>query len=106
MLKTSKWNWAGHAARAKDNRALDIMKWNTIGKRKRGRPKTSWTTDLVKPSGNNWAEWQKIETCGQAGGRPSSSSGTETTDNDDDDKGVQIILGGVLNEWKRVVFQL
>jgi len=29
-------------------------------------------------------EWQKIETCGQEGGRPSSSSGTETADNDDD----------------------
>jgi len=55
MLKTSKWNWEGHAARAKDNWALDIMKWNPIGKRKRGRPKTRWTADLVKPSGHNWA---------------------------------------------------
>jgi len=35
---STKWNWVGHAARAKDNWALDIMKWNPIGKRKRGRP--------------------------------------------------------------------
>ena len=70
MPTTSKWNWKSHAARAKDNRALDIMKWNpilwgsislfffylwAIGKRKRGRPKTRWKTDLVEYSGNNWA---------------------------------------------------
>jgi len=35
MLKTSKWNWAGHAARANNNWALSIIKWDPTGKRKR-----------------------------------------------------------------------
>jgi len=55
MLKTSKWNWAGHAARANNNWALSVIKWDPIGKRKRGRPKARWTTDIVKYCGDNWA---------------------------------------------------
>jgi len=64
------------------------MKWNPISKRKRGRPKTRWTTDLVKHSGNNWA--------GMAEDRDLWSSGREAfvqqwnrdgcNDDDDDDE--------------------
>jgi len=42
-----------HAARANNNWALSIIKWDPIGKRKRGRPKARWTTD-VKYCADNW----------------------------------------------------
>jgi len=37
-IKTSKWNWVGHAARATDNWADEVLFWDLIGKRNRGRP--------------------------------------------------------------------
>jgi len=63
MIKASKWKWAGHVSRAKNNWTSDIIKWNPKGK-KRGRPKTRWTIDLVKYIGNigtemaeDWKLW-------------------------------------------------
>jgi len=35
---------------------MEIMKWNPVGKRKRGRPKAHWAPDLVKQGGNSWVE--------------------------------------------------
>jgi len=51
MITTCKQKWAGHAARAEDNWAQDMLKWNPIGKRKAGRPKTKWTVYLVRSGG-------------------------------------------------------
>jgi len=54
MLKTSKLNWPGHAARATDNWANEVLPWAPIGKRNRGRPKTRWSVDITRTYGNIW----------------------------------------------------
>jgi len=84
MLEPSKLKWAGHAARAKHNWALDIMKWNPIGKRKRRTLKTCWARDLVKHSGNNWAEVTEERDLWSNEWKASSSSGTEAAASDDE----------------------
>jgi len=37
IYTTSKWNWAGHAARTTDNWVNEVLSWAPIGKRYRGR---------------------------------------------------------------------
>ena len=79
MLETS--IWAGHAARATDNWANEVLFWAPIGRRNRGRPKTRWSVGITRVFGNNCL---KIICGGLTGGRPSSSSGTVIVDNDDE----------------------
>jgi len=54
ILKTSKWNWAGHVARATDNWANEGLFWAPIGKRDRDRPKTRRSVDITRMYGNTW----------------------------------------------------
>jgi hypothetical protein len=55
-----RWRWIGHTLR---NPAINTTKqglrWNPQGKRKRGRPRNTWRSDLgkdVKKTGRTWAQ--------------------------------------------------
>jgi len=77
LLKSYKWKWAGHVARASENWANTVTRWTPAGKRKKGRPKTRWVKD-IKARDRNWI------TSAQDRGRPLSSSGIRMTKDDDD----------------------
>ncbi|CAH2101778.1 unnamed protein product [Euphydryas editha] len=51
-----KWRWAGHVARLNDNRWTKMTtSWlGPSGQRKRGRPNTRWTDDIIKIAGTHW----------------------------------------------------
>jgi len=46
LLKSYKWKWAGHVARASENWANTVTCWTPADKRKKGRPKTRWVEDI------------------------------------------------------------
>jgi hypothetical protein len=69
MVKNQKWQWAGHVARAADNRWTKIVteRIPLQGKRKQGRPATKWEDDNRKILGVTWmrkaenrSEWCQI----------------------------------------------
>ena len=37
-----KWSWIGHTLRKPPNNTCQALRWNPQGKRKRGRPRSSW----------------------------------------------------------------
>lgn len=59
--KKLKWRWAGHIARLKDNRwTARVTSWGgPSGTRKKGRPATRWTDDIVHTAGKHWMETAK-----------------------------------------------
>ena len=49
QIKQRKFRWLGHTLRKdSDSIAKYALKWNPQGKRKRGRPKTTWRRQLTK----------------------------------------------------------
>ncbi|XP_068757993.1 uncharacterized protein [Montipora capricornis] len=53
-----KWGWIGHTLRkAASSTTRRTLTWNPQGKRKRGRPRNSWSRDteaVMKQKGSNW----------------------------------------------------
>jgi hypothetical protein len=66
-IKTKQLQWYGHVQRMKDGRlAKEVIKWRPPGRRKRGRPKVTWTEGIRKLMGENylivkWAQ-EDVET--------------------------------------------
>jgi hypothetical protein len=58
-MKEIKWKWIGHTLR-KDSQATErqVLSWNTQGRRKRGRPKRTWTRSVeeIGKVGKTWKE--------------------------------------------------
>ncbi|CAK1585807.1 unnamed protein product [Parnassius mnemosyne] len=70
ILLKSKWKWAGHLQRLKDDRWTKITtNWYPLGrKRKKGRPFKRWDDPIVKVAGRVWtrlardrANWKVLE---------------------------------------------
>jgi len=68
-IKSSKWSWAGHVARAlaKENWYGNIRDWKPSGRRSRGRPKMRWIDDVRRYAGRNCInrsqdrdQWQEL----------------------------------------------
>ena len=54
-VTNTKWKWAGHIARMKDNRwTIRNTEWQTEGVRSVGRPKRRWRDDIVGQQGAVW----------------------------------------------------
>ena len=62
-IKTRKWKWIGHTLRKDlDNITRQALDWNPQGKRKRGRPTTTWRRTLdneLKTIRLSWGEAKK-----------------------------------------------
>ena len=58
-VRESKWRWAGHVARLKDNRCTNrLTEWQRrMGRRRRGRQKRRWRDDLTSYMGT--AAWTR-----------------------------------------------
>ena len=62
-VTNTKWQWAGHTARMKDNRwTFRSTEWQTEGPRSAGRPKRRWRDDIV---GQQGAVWMRTENDGR-----------------------------------------
>ena len=59
-IKRRRWNWIGHVLRMKRNRHPSrALHWTPMGKRTRGRPKSTWrrtVTDDLEAAGKTWRE--------------------------------------------------
>ena len=62
-IRSRKWKWIGHTLRrGPKNIAKQALDWNPQGKRKRGRPITTWRRTLLnelKPTKMSWGEAKK-----------------------------------------------
>ena len=59
-VTNTKWKWAGHIARMKDNRwTIRSREWQTEGLRSVGRPKRRWRNDTVGQQGVVWTRIAK-----------------------------------------------
>ena len=46
-IKTKQLQWHGHVQRMEEGRLpKEVMKWNPLGRRKRGRPKLTWVEGI------------------------------------------------------------
>jgi len=46
-IKTKELKWYGHVQRMEEGRLQkEVMKWSPLGRRKRGRPKATWTEGI------------------------------------------------------------
>ena len=63
QIKRRKWRWLGHTLRKPaDNVTRRGIRWTPQGKRRRGRPKTTWrrsTEAEVKDAGLTWGELER-----------------------------------------------
>ena len=56
----TKWKWAGHIARMKDNRwTIRSTEWQIEGVRSVGRPTRRWRDDIVGQQGAVWTRTAK-----------------------------------------------
>ena len=63
-IQIKRLNWVGHVLRMETSRsAKKCLRWNPPGKRKRGRPKTTWRRSVeaeLKDMGLTWGEAESL----------------------------------------------
>ncbi|PIK53597.1 hypothetical protein BSL78_09515 [Apostichopus japonicus] len=61
-IRRRRWNWVGHIMRKETgNHARVAMEWAPEGRRKVGRPKTTWRRTATKERNNNgWRSWSDV----------------------------------------------
>ena len=62
-IRRRRWQWVGHALRRdRDNIARVALTWTPEGKRRRGRPKTTWRRTLEAEALAQNKTWKDLET--------------------------------------------
>ena len=63
-IRRKRWRWTGHVLRKDtDNNSFIAMTWAPEGKRKIGRPKTTWRRTVEKERGEmGWSSWHQART--------------------------------------------
>ena len=61
-VRRRRWNWIGHIMRGeKNNDCAVALGWTPEGKRKRGRPKTTWRRMVeAERNGAGWKTWSAV----------------------------------------------
>ena len=66
QIKKRKWGWLGHTLRKPaTNITRQALKWNPQGKRKRGRPRTTWRRSTVQEAQQAGYSWGQLEAVAQ-----------------------------------------
>ena len=61
-IKMRRWRWVGHSLRRdEDNIARTALRWTPEGKRRRGRPKTTWRRTLEIEAQAQHKTWSDLE---------------------------------------------
>ena len=66
-VRRRRWRFIGHILRQQpDNDCVTALTWTPEGKRKRGRPKTTWRRTVEKErSKAGWQSWREVRTAAQ-----------------------------------------
>ncbi|KAL9982039.1 hypothetical protein ACROYT_G010825 [Oculina patagonica] len=66
-IRRRRWNWIGHVLRKERNDdCMVAMGWQPEGKRKVGRPKTTWRRTVNKECGQKgWSSWSEVRGAAQ-----------------------------------------
>ena len=66
-IRRRRWNWIGHVLRKERNDyCMVAMEWQPEGKRKVGRPKTTWRRTVGKESRQErWSSWSEVRGAAQ-----------------------------------------
>ena len=66
-VRRRRWRFIGHILRKQpDNDCVTALTWTPEGKRKRGRPKTTWRRTVEKErSEAGWQSWREVRTAAQ-----------------------------------------
>ncbi|KAL9972404.1 hypothetical protein ACROYT_G018700 [Oculina patagonica] len=66
-IRRRRWNWIGHVLRKERNDdCMVAMEWQPEGKRKVGRPKTTWRRTVKKECGQKgWSSWSEVRGAAQ-----------------------------------------
>lgn len=63
QIKRRKWNWIGHTLRKPaEDVARAALDWNPQGKRKVGRPKSTWRRSVIAEAETNGKTWNELKT--------------------------------------------
>ncbi|CAG9129638.1 unnamed protein product [Plutella xylostella] len=62
-IRPKKWSWIGHTLRRSEDHPpkIALTKWAASGKRKRGRPKTTWRRTVVQEAAALGMSWHEVE---------------------------------------------
>ena len=61
-IKKRKWKWIGHTLRKPTNSInRQSLQWNPQGKRKRGRPRSTWRRDTMAEMERRGFGWKQLE---------------------------------------------
>ncbi|XP_048483455.1 uncharacterized protein LOC125489910 [Plutella xylostella] len=62
-IRLKKWSWIGHTLRRSEDHPpkIALTKWAASGKRKRGRPKTTWRRTVVQEAAALGMSWHEVE---------------------------------------------
>ena len=65
-VRRRRWNWIGHVMRMeRDSDCTVALGWAPEGKRKRGRPKTTWRRMVeAERNGAGWKTWNEVRHAG------------------------------------------
>lgn len=61
QIRRRKWKWIGHTLRRKKSITKLALTWNPQGKRKRGRPRTTWRRTTEQEMKKEGLSWQDLE---------------------------------------------
>ena len=66
-VRRRRWRFIGHILRQQpDNDCVSALTWTPEGRRKRGRPKTTWRRTVEKErSKAGWQSWSEVRTAPQ-----------------------------------------
>ena len=54
-LMANRWRWLGHVLRMDQQRIIrEVIDWEPVGTRRRGRPRPTWMRTIKKEAGNEW----------------------------------------------------
>ena len=61
-IRKQKWRWIGHTLRKPNTTIIrQAIQWNPQGKRKRGRPRSTWRRDTLAEMERRGYGWKQLE---------------------------------------------
>ena len=62
MIRRKKWNWIGHTLRKPPHDLAKVaLGWNPQGRRKRDRPKETWSRTVRREAESGGKTWREVE---------------------------------------------
>ena len=81
VVKKRRWRFLGHVLRMpREHHCATALTWTPTGKRKVGRPKTTWRRTVEKERAMaGWKSWEKVKALAKDGSKWKKSSAALST---------------------------